>query len=82
MESENLLQLVEGYIIFPTTSYMFRCEKILKTLNRDIVEFRLTTVPREYSSDCGIAISFKSRDFSSLIESISEIECRVEITKK
>ena len=50
-----------GVILFPTTSAVMRAEKLLLSEGLTI---KLVPTPREFSSDCGIAIRFawSSRD--------------------
>ena len=43
----------KGYLLFFTTASAFESEALLKSLD---VRFKLTPTPREFSSDCGIAI--------------------------
>lgn len=44
-----------GVILFHTNSEVFRAEKLLSSLN---LEIKLIPTPREFSSDCGLAIRF------------------------
>ena len=55
----------KGYLLFFTTASAFESEALLKNLD---VRFKLTPTPREFSSDCGIAIYFEVADIT-LIES-------------
>jgi hypothetical protein len=45
-----------GVILFHTTSSVMRAEKILKEAG---FQLKLIPTPREFSSDCGIAIRFE-----------------------
>ena len=45
----------KGYLLFFTTASAFEAEIVCKSLN---LTFKLTPTPREFSSDCGIAIYF------------------------
>ena len=55
-----------GIVLFFTTSGVMRAEKLLTTQGLPI---KLTTVPRQYSSDCGIAVRFEWNDHAK-VESI------------
>lgn len=44
-----------GVILFYTTSSAMRAEKLLKKANLTV---KLVPVPRQFSSDCGIALRF------------------------
>ncbi|MFB3896016.1 MAG: DUF3343 domain-containing protein [bacterium] len=62
-----------GVILFHTTSAAMRAEKLLMSAAYDI---KLIPTPREFSSDCSLAIRFLWQDkdrIDSLIES-SKIE--------
>lgn len=48
--------MVKGYILVFTTSSAFECEAILKDLH---INVKLVPTPREFSSDCGIAVYFE-----------------------
>ena len=68
--------MIKGYILFFTTSSAFRCEKIFK--NKTVTTtFKLVPTPREFSSDCGIAIYFECEDCEVLCSAISDIECEI-----
>jgi hypothetical protein len=45
-----------GVILFPTTSAVMRAEKLLVKAGHKI---KLIPTPREFSSDCGIALRFE-----------------------
>ncbi|HIV49639.1 DUF3343 domain-containing protein [uncultured Helicobacter sp.] len=51
----------KGYLLFFTTASAFESETLLKSLK---VTFKLTPTPREFSSDCGIAIYFEVADIT------------------
>lgn len=55
--------MIRGYLLFFTTASAFESEALLKTLD---IDFKLTPTPREFSSDCGIAIYFESIDIAPL----------------
>ena len=44
---------MKGYLIFDVDFYAFQVEKLLK---QSKISHKITTIPREISSDCGIAI--------------------------
>ena len=44
-----------GVVLFHTTSLAMRCEKLLMTAGYAV---KLIPTPREFSSDCGIALRF------------------------
>ncbi len=48
--------MIKGYILVFTTSSAFESEAILKDLQ---VNVKLVPTPREFSSDCGIAVYFE-----------------------
>ena len=53
----------KGYLLFFTTASAFESEALLKSLD---VRFKLTPTPREFSSDCGIAIYIEVEDITLL----------------
>lgn len=46
----------KGIVLFHTTSAVFQAEKVLAKAG---VAIKLIPTPREFSSDCGIAITFE-----------------------
>ncbi len=48
--------MTDGVVLFHTTSAAIRAEK---TLTRAGVRVKLIPTPREFSSDCGIALRFE-----------------------
>lgn len=48
--------MIKGYILVFTTSSAFESEAILKNLG---ITNKLVPTPREFSSDCGIAVYFE-----------------------
>jgi hypothetical protein len=48
-----------GVVLFHNTSSVMRAEKILK---KSGIEIKLIPTPREFSSDCGLAIRFELPD--------------------
>ena len=68
--------MTKGYLLFFTTSSAFRCEKIFK--NEPIITtFKLVPTPREFSSDCGIAIYFECENLEKLQSRIAQIEYEI-----
>lgn len=51
--------MIKGYILVFTTSSAFESEEILKGLH---VFVKLVPTPREFSSDCGIAVYFETEN--------------------
>lgn len=68
---------MSGYILFYTSAAAFECEDLFKKLN---IDFRLVPTPREFSSDCGIAIYFKNchLDLEKILDE-NRIECWLKI---
>ncbi len=52
-----------GVILFHTSSEVFRAEKVLKQAG---LPCKLIPTPREFSSDCGMAIRFEWKALSSI----------------
>ncbi|HCJ67029.1 MAG TPA: hypothetical protein DHV62_06820 [Elusimicrobia bacterium] len=46
---------MKGVILFPSTHYALRAEEVL---NKEGLIVKLIPVPREFSSNCGIALEF------------------------
>ena len=63
-----------GVVLFHTTSAALRAEKILA---RAQLVVKLIPTPREFSSDCGIALRFAWEDSTRVKESLNE--ARVEV---
>jgi hypothetical protein len=63
-----------GVILFHTTSAALRTEKILVQAQYVV---KLIPTPREFSSDCGIALQFKWNDAARVKELLDE--ARVEV---
>ncbi|MDD3325162.1 MAG: DUF3343 domain-containing protein [Sulfurospirillaceae bacterium] len=49
--------MTKGYLLVYTTSCAFYCEELMKPVKGMVV--KLVPTPREYSSDCGIAVYFE-----------------------
>ncbi|MCL4205863.1 MAG: DUF3343 domain-containing protein [Pirellulaceae bacterium] len=63
-----------GVVLFHTTSSAMRAEK---TLKQHSLEIKMIPTPRQFSSDCGIALRFDGRLAGSVGEFLEE--ARVEI---
>ncbi len=59
-----------GVILFHTTSSVMRAEKLLKKAGYSI---KLLPTPRQFSSDCGIALRFAWRQHE-LVKALLEAE--------
>ena len=57
--------MIKGYILVFTTSSAFESEAILKNLQ---ISVKLVPTPREFSSDCGIAVYFEVKDKAELAQ--------------
>ncbi|RAX52480.1 hypothetical protein CCY99_07490 [Helicobacter sp. 16-1353] len=62
---------MKGYILVWTTFSAFECERILGGL--EWIYIRLVPTPREFSSDCGIAVFFEIIDEMKGITTIENI---------
>lgn len=58
-----------GVLLFHTTSAAFRAEGILR---RSGLSVKLIPVPREFSSDCGVAARFHWADRDRVIEILDQ----------
>ena len=67
----------KGYLLVYTTSCAFYCENIMKPLEGMVV--KLVPTPREYSSDCGIAVYFEYEALSSLEELLQKHHLEYEL---
>lgn len=65
---------MNGVVLFYTTSSAIRAEKVLK---KGKLEVKLVPTPREFSSDCGIALRFDWAKVDSVRSLLDE--ARVEI---
>lgn len=63
-----------GVVLFHTTSAALRAEKILAQAHFVV---KLIPTPREFSSDCGIALRFEWHDAARIEELLNE--ARVEV---
>jgi hypothetical protein len=58
-----------GVVLFGTTSAALRAERVL---GKTALRVKLIPVPREYSSDCGIALRFEWNLASRVQDSLRE----------
>lgn len=56
-------------IVFPSTSHAIRAERVLQQAG---IKVMTIPVPRQISSDCGIALKFDSTDTERVSETLSE----------
>lgn len=71
---------MQGYILVYTTSSAFESEEILKKLEN--VKIKLVPTPREFSSDCGIAVWFECKDLELLSKALNQNKIEYEIKIK
>ncbi|MCH5322250.1 MAG: DUF3343 domain-containing protein [Helicobacter sp.] len=71
---------MQGYILVYTTSSAFESEEILKKLEN--VKIKLVPTPREFSSDCGIAVWFECEDLEPLNKALNQNKIEYEIKIK
>ncbi|MDE6885798.1 MAG: DUF3343 domain-containing protein [Helicobacteraceae bacterium] len=71
--------MIKGYVLVYTTASAFESEDILGSL--DGVSVRLVPTPREFSSDCGIAVYFETNILEFLQEALASanIECEIKL---
>lgn len=56
---------MKGYLLFYTSSSAFLSEELLSTLEG--LNQKMVPTPREYSSDCGMAIWFEYEDVEKVL---------------
>lgn len=68
---------MEGYgvVLFPSTSAALRSERILQQAG---LEIRLIPVPRELSSNCGIAVRFLWNDRERVEQALAAAKVDIE----
>lgn len=71
---------MQGYILVYTTSSAFESEEILKKLEN--IKIKLVPTPREFSSDCGIALWFECEDLEPLSKALNQNKIEYEIKIK
>ena len=76
--------MIKGYILVCTTSSAFESEAILKDLG---ITIKLVPTPREFSSDCGIAVYFEAEneaEFNKIKTTLNtqNIECEIKTNLK
>ncbi len=59
-----------GVILFHTSSKVFQTEKLF---NQAKLKFKLIPTPREFSSDCGMAIRFDWNNLSQINNILNEM---------
>lgn len=72
-------QLIEGYILVYTTSSAFESENILQNLG---IPIKLVPTPREFSSDCGISVWFKTQNIKIIKSALDSARIEYEIVEK
>ncbi|CAM3542269.1 DUF3343 domain-containing protein [Helicobacter sp. UBA3407] len=72
--------MIKGYILVFTTSSAFESETILKDLG---ITIKLVPTPREFSSDCGIAVYFEveNEKFDIISNALQDQKIEYEIRK-
>ncbi|MCX7838672.1 MAG: DUF3343 domain-containing protein [Anaerolineae bacterium] len=65
---------MNGVVLFHTTSAALRAEKVLQ---RAGLVVKLIPTPREFSSDCGIALQFEWKDVARVQQLLEDarVEC-------
>ncbi|TLD79918.1 DUF3343 domain-containing protein [Helicobacter sp. MIT 05-5293] len=63
--------MIKGYILVFTTSSAFESEEILKNLR---IFVKLVPTPREFSSDCGIAVYFEAENEANFDKILCALE--------
>jgi hypothetical protein len=69
MDEQNLI------VILQSIHHVLRAEKVLKKAG---TSFDLIPVPREISSDCGMAVAVNLRDKTSVCENLSRAQISIE----
>jgi hypothetical protein len=64
-----------GVVLLGSTSAALRTEKVLQQSG---LEIRLIPVPRELSSDCGIAVRFAWADHDQVVQALTEAQVEPE----
>ena len=64
-----------GVVLFHTTSAVMRAEKLLM---KDGYSIKLIPTPRQFSSDCGIALRFDWSCFEQIRVSLDEAEIELD----
>jgi len=66
---------MKGVVLFPSTHYALRAEEVLK---KEGLTVNLIPVPREFSSNCGIALEFDSSDKEKVNKILQEKNVEIE----
>jgi hypothetical protein len=64
-----------GVALFPTTSAVMRAEKLLIKASYKI---KLIPTPREFSSDCGIALRFEWEKYEDIASCLNSANVEIE----
>lgn len=64
-----------GYILFHSTNYALWCNDYLKSNH---IKNRVTSVPRELSSDCGYCVSFSPEDLEKVKQLLQESDIEID----
>ena len=68
--------MIKGYVLVFTTSSAFESEAILKNLG---ITNKLVPTPREFSSDCGIAVYFECDSTETITNALNSAKIEYEI---
>ncbi len=66
---------MSGVVLFPSTHYALRAEEVLK---KEGLTVKLIPVPREFSSNCGIALEFNSAEKEKVANTLKEKKVEIE----
>jgi len=66
---------MKGIVLFPSTHYALRAEDVLK---KEGLTVNLIPVPREFSSNCGIALEFDYIDKEKVLKILQEKNVEIE----
>lgn len=64
-----------GYILFHSTNYALWCNDLL---NKGKIKNKVTSVPRELSSDCGYCVSFSPEDLEDIKELLKDSDIEID----
>ncbi len=64
-----------GVILFHTTSSVMRAEKLLV---KEGYSIKLIPTPREFSSDCGIALRFDWNQYEQVTQALNNVKVEIE----
>jgi len=66
---------MKGVVLFPSTHYVLRAEEVLKGEGLNV---NLIPVPREFSSNCGIALEFDYNNKEKVNKILQENKVEIE----